>query len=183
MSDIDPNLRVIVEGLSEEQVRLALGQAGLEGFSIEPQQSSEITNDPRLLSSISSAYHYMLKEHFNEFEEEIGHPHSDHFGSSTWSALTRPKSYTQTRQRIPIDIDPARIGLRVKRREDLGLPSPKSDRQQDSGALQVGSLLDFVARMNEGYLGDAIGFGTQRKEFLNALAARLNKQISAANRS
>lgn len=172
--------RVVVEGLTESEVRGALGHVGLGGYTVESKYH-EISNDPREISSIISPYQYLLRDHFDRFEEIVNRGPGDDFGRNTWSVVTHPQTYAKVRGNAPINLDPKQVGLTLKKRKKLGLPDPIESRSHDDpNAIQVGSFLNFVDAINEGATLDLIGLYSREVQFINDLAARLRSQIEEA---
>lgn len=135
------------------------------------------------LSEVTSKEHFIVSEHFGEVEALLGRPHAEAFSSHTFSAVVTPKEMWQGRTRaLPFSLSPEVVGLVVVDRETVGLspqPGPPFSRSGEL-AVQAGSFLDFVHKLNNDALPRISGFGKQRKEFVNHVAYLVGLQIEQA---
>lgn len=151
-------------------------------IATDMSSTSEANREMYPLSEVTTRDHYLIKEHFDEIEEQVGRKYPKGFIGRAYAELVYPKrQYHGQRTGAPSHMEPIEVGLVVAEREDLDLPRTKSPyTASGKRALQAGSFLDFMAKVNSGEMMDLDGLGDIRKEFFNQAAVAIELQIEAA---
>jgi hypothetical protein len=135
------------------------------------------------LSSVNSREKYLIHEHFTEVESLTGEQHAKAFSGQTFAAVVMPKELGSAHGRhIPWTVSPRSIGLIVEDRRSVGFECQSGPPFSTSGnlAVQSGSFLDFVNRLNNDEFPILSGFGEQRVQFVNQVAYLVGLLIDQA---